>query len=219
MTNVLRERFVMKRLLLCRLHRAQSQDLPQQAVVIGQMLQPVIVAIQPQSHHAQNQDLPQVQPGTPSGLLACDELAFKQNENPGVDLGGLKNPLHAGENGWQFIATLQGQDNLLDGSFPKRQLDLESFPHGPAQYATWRPLTSESQPTKSPFQANPLPLSADSMRPPAKTPRMCPSNIVFSQSLYTPWQSCFSPPEPVFGERTAAVSETSRRRLLLSCKI
>src|SRR6266496_3282500 len=124
MTNVLRERFVMKRLLLCRLHRAQSQDLPQQAVVIGQMLQPVIVAIQPQSHHAQNQDLPQVQPGTPSGLLACDELAFKQNENPGVDLGGLKNPLQAGENGWQFIATLQGQDNLLAGSFPKRQLDL-----------------------------------------------------------------------------------------------
>ena len=49
-TDVFRESLVVERLFLVPQHRVEPQDLSQQTVVVGQMLQPVVVTIQGQTH-------------------------------------------------------------------------------------------------------------------------------------------------------------------------
>ena len=46
-TDILRKRFVVERLLLPAEHWLQTQNLAQQTIVVGQMLQSIIVTVQP----------------------------------------------------------------------------------------------------------------------------------------------------------------------------
>ena len=46
MTDVFRKGLVMKRLLRVRKHGVKAQDLPQQTIVVGQILQSIVVAVQ-----------------------------------------------------------------------------------------------------------------------------------------------------------------------------
>src|ERR1022692_3468813 len=70
MTDVFRKGLWVEGLLLVRKHGGQTQNLPQQSIVIGQIRQAVVVTAQRQAHDPQNQNVPQVQTRSPSGLLA-----------------------------------------------------------------------------------------------------------------------------------------------------
>ena len=58
MTDVFRKCLWVEGLLLVRKHGGQTQNLPQQSVVIGQIRQAVVVTAQRQAHDTQNQNVP-----------------------------------------------------------------------------------------------------------------------------------------------------------------
>src|ERR1041385_866459 len=137
MTDVLRKGLVMKWLFPLAQHRMQSQNLSQQPIVIGQVLQPIIVTVQPQAHHSQYQNVPQIQSRPPSGLLVADYFLFQQIKDLAVEIGGPKNPLQSRQNRRQFVPALQRQNDFLDGGFTQNQLNLESLAHGRKDKPGW----------------------------------------------------------------------------------
>ncbi len=50
------------------------------------------------------------------GLFAGEDVGFEQAEDFGQERGCLPEPLKAGEERREFVATVEGQDDLLDGS-------------------------------------------------------------------------------------------------------
>ncbi len=106
------------------------QHLPQERVLVGAVFEPVIVSVQTQAHYAQNQDLPPVHARAPGGFLVAQNLLFQQCENLLREFGVRENPLQAGEDGRQFVATAQRQDDFLNGSQLEAGLDGESLAHG-----------------------------------------------------------------------------------------
>src|ERR1051325_9907834 len=129
MAHIFREGLVMKGLLLLRKRRRQTQNLPQQAIIVGQMLQAIVVAIQRQSHNPQNQNVPQIQSRSSGGLLASYYLCLQQLKYLTVELRGGENPLQSRQHRWQLVPAPSRQHDSFDGGLAKSQLSFESFAH------------------------------------------------------------------------------------------
>ena len=131
MADIFRKRLVMKRLFVRGGDGRPAQDLAQQRVMVGQIFQPVIVAVQAQTHDAQHENLPEAQAGPPRRLLAAADFGFQQREKLGIEFGRLEDPLQTGEDRRQFVAALEGDRNAFDGSLSQGQLHVEMSAHGP----------------------------------------------------------------------------------------
>lgn len=106
-----------------------AENLAHQRVEIGDVFESIPVGAQSQTHHAQHQDVPEVHAGAACAFLLADDGFLQQGENLRVERGVKKQPLQAGEDGRQFIATGEGQTDFLDGQGVEPRLHFESFTH------------------------------------------------------------------------------------------
>mgnify|MGYP007026204959 CR=1 FL=1 len=120
MADVVADGLVMEPLLFEKIGKAH--DGPHQAVIVRDMLQAVVVAIQGQAHHSEHQDVPEIHPGASGLLLIADDSLFEQRENLLINFRGSEDPLQAGQHGREFVAALVGNGHLLDRGLTK--LDL-----------------------------------------------------------------------------------------------
>jgi hypothetical protein len=84
--------------------------------VVGDVLEPVVVASQAQPDDSEHENVPEIHPRAASLLLIPNNLAFEQRKNLFIDLGSFENPLQPGENWRQFITAIERDGNVLDGS-------------------------------------------------------------------------------------------------------
>ena len=94
----------------------QAHDLTHQAVVVGDVFEPVVVASEAQSDDSEHEDVPEIHPRAAGLLLISNNLAFEQSKNFLIDLGSFENPLQPGENWRQFITAIERDGNAFDGS-------------------------------------------------------------------------------------------------------
>jgi hypothetical protein len=79
------------------------------------MFEAVPVGRQAEAHDTADEDLPEVHAGVAGGLFAGADLGGEQGENLGFEGGMCPEPLEAGQEGWELVATVERQVNLFDG--------------------------------------------------------------------------------------------------------
>jgi hypothetical protein len=114
MTHAFADSSAVKALVLNKVQ--QAHDLTHQAVVVGDVFEPVVVASETQSDDSKHEDVPKIHPRAASLLLIPNNLAFEECKKLFIDLGSFENPLQPGENWRQFITAIESDGNALDGS-------------------------------------------------------------------------------------------------------
>lgn len=109
----------------------QPHDFAHETVEVGDVLHAVIIAVESEADHAQHQNMPKIHPRAPgAGGFGALEFVFEQLENGFVQPRRAEDPLEAGEDGREFIAAFEGDDDLIDRGLAEICLRLESFAHG-----------------------------------------------------------------------------------------
>jgi len=112
-----------------------AEHLAQGAVLVGQLLDPVVVGIEPQSQHAQHQDGPLRHPGTTGIGVGFAAFAFRQDlfedgEDPLTHHRGGVEVLQAPQQLRDIVAGFRVKADSTDGLFPQPHLRLDYFAHG-----------------------------------------------------------------------------------------
>jgi hypothetical protein len=92
MAHVVSDRSVVK--VLAFVEVREAHDLTHQAVVVGNVFDPVVVASEAQSDDSEHEDVPEIHPRAAGLLLISNNLAFDFL----TDLGSFENSLQPGEN-------------------------------------------------------------------------------------------------------------------------
>jgi len=105
--------------------------LPQGAVLLGEILEPVVVEVAAQSHRCQHQDGPVVHPlasAAAAGVVV--DIAGHRPENLVAQLGLGVDVLEGGENGNDLVAAAEIQPHVGDCGAVHPLLTIERFSHG-----------------------------------------------------------------------------------------
>jgi len=104
-------------------------------VLVGQLVQPVVVGVEPQTQYAQHQDLPLLHAWTPSvriGLAVAshrDDL-FEDGEHPRPQLRGGVNVLQSAQQLRNVVAGLGVEHDGGDVLLAELQLGIDDLAHG-----------------------------------------------------------------------------------------
>jgi len=144
MANVIADGAVMQR------HRVHSKlrhphDLADEAIIVGNMFDPVIITIQTEPHHPQHQNVPEIHPG-PAGmrLLAAQDFFLQQIKDRVIDRWRAEDPLESRQHGGQFITAFERDHHLGDGRLPQVGLAFESLAHGDRSDSNVQPLRAQN---------------------------------------------------------------------------
>jgi hypothetical protein len=107
-----------------------AHQIGHEGVVVGDVFEAVVVAVQAQTDDPKDEQMPQIHAGAAGGFLVAHDMLFQQGENLLVDFGRREDPLEAREDGREFIAALEGNEHLFDGRLAQLQLGFESLAHG-----------------------------------------------------------------------------------------
>ena len=102
-----------------------AEKLTNKGVVVGDVVEAVVVAIEREADHAKDEDLPKIHAGATGGIFVRGLNAFENGEDFAVYLGGGEHPLQGGEDGRNFVASFSGDFDFFDGDGPEGELDLE----------------------------------------------------------------------------------------------
>jgi len=102
-----------------------AEELAHQRVVVGDVVESVVVAIQREPDDAEDEDGPEVHARATGGIFISGLDAFEDGKDFSVHLGGGEDPLEGGEDGWEFVAGFGGDLDFFDGDGSKGELDLE----------------------------------------------------------------------------------------------
>ena len=107
-----------------------SHDLADEQIVLGDVLNPIIIAIKAKPHHTQHEDVPKTHP-RPAGMgwIVSHHFFFQQIEDRLIDSRRAENPLQSGEDGRQFVTAFERNHDQLDGRLPQVGLSFESLAH------------------------------------------------------------------------------------------
>ena len=101
-----------------------AEDLTDEGVEVGGVVEAVVVAIQGEADDSEDEDLPKVHAGATGGFVGGVE-GTEDFEDVAVDLGGGEDPLQGGEGGRKFVARFGGDFDLFDGDGSESELDVE----------------------------------------------------------------------------------------------
>lgn len=102
-----------------------AEELTHEGVVVGDVVEAVIVAIERKADDAEDEDLPEIHAGATGGFFVGGLDAFEDGEHFAVHFGGGENPLEGGEDGRKFVARLGRDFDFFDGHGSKSELDVE----------------------------------------------------------------------------------------------
>jgi len=102
-----------------------TEELAHEGVVVGDVVEAVVVAVEAEPDDAEDEDLPEVHAGAAGGFFVGRLDALEDGENFSADFGGRENPLQSGEDGREFVASFGGDFNLFDGDGSEGELDVE----------------------------------------------------------------------------------------------
>jgi hypothetical protein len=109
---------------------SDTHEVAHESVVVGDVFEAVVVAVQAQADDPEHEQVPQIHAGAAGGFLVAHDMLLQQGEDLLVDLGRREDPLEAREDGREFIAALEGNEDLFDGRLAQLQLGFESLAHG-----------------------------------------------------------------------------------------
>lgn len=102
-----------------------AEELTHEGVVVGDVVEAVVVAVERKADNSEDEDLPEVHAWAAGEFLVGGLDTFEDGEDFAVHFRGGENPLEGGEDRRKFVAGLDGDFDFFDGDGSEGKLDVE----------------------------------------------------------------------------------------------